>query len=64
VASHEATESARTITPRAPGELRRTVPWIRAQIELDETATPTFTWPVPEHSPVMASTALRLDLLD
>jgi hypothetical protein len=60
----EATESARQLTLRQPDESQRVFPSFAAQREVDETAIPTFTWPIREKSPSIASIALRPDLLD
>jgi hypothetical protein len=64
VLNPETTDSARQLTYRKPDNSGRILPRFEAQLDLDETEMPTFSWPIQEKSALMVSTALRPDLLD
>jgi hypothetical protein len=64
VANSETTEPVPQVTPRQPDNSRRILPCFEAQLDLDETETPTFTWPIREKSSLIVSTVLPPDLFD
>ena len=57
-------ESSHPVTPQQRSDSRRTSALLTARFDLDETALPTYNWPIQEKSPLMVSSALRPDLLD
>jgi hypothetical protein len=59
-----APEFARQFTNRQTENSRLILPWFGAQLDPDDTELPTYSWPVPEKSPLMVSTAFRSDLFD
>jgi hypothetical protein len=58
------TASTRGLTHRQPENSRVILPWFQAGLDLDDTEIPTYSWPIQEKSPLMASTAFRPDLFD
>jgi hypothetical protein len=64
VSNSDRTDGARQLTHRTGESPRPILPWFDAQLDPDETKVPTFSWPIHETSSLMASDALRPDLLD
>jgi hypothetical protein len=60
----ESTVSASRFSNRQPENSRRILPWFQARLDPDDTEVPTYSWPVREKSPLIASTAFRPDLFD
>jgi hypothetical protein len=64
VLNPETTESDRQFTNRQPENSRGILHWFEGRLDSDDTEMPTYTWPIQEKSPLMASTAFRPDLFD
>ena len=57
-------ESAHKVTRRLPDDSAPIASLRAARKVLDETEPPTFTWPLPEPSPIRFSSSIPPDLLD
>jgi hypothetical protein len=49
---------------RPPEDVSGIAAWLKARRDLDEAESTPFTWPLPESSPLGASTSIPPDLLD
>jgi hypothetical protein len=56
-------ESTQQVTTQQPGGSHGISRWQEARRGFDELENPTFTWPIQEKSPLMASTSTPSDLL-
>jgi hypothetical protein len=57
-------ESVQKATPRPPDDSARMASMRSARIVFDEAEPSTFTWPLPEPSPIRFSASIPADLLD
>jgi hypothetical protein len=60
----EKSESARQLPPRPPDDSAGLAAWLEARRNQDEAEPATFSWPLPETSPVQSPTSIPPDLLD
>ena len=50
--------------PHRPGSSLNITPWLESRRGLEGSDRPTFTWPIREKFPLMASTSIPIDLLE
>jgi len=64
VSNTQNTKAIGPVKTQQSGNALTVTSWLGARRDLDPAASPLFTWPIQEESPLMVSSTQRLDLLD